>query len=87
MSLAWLSRLSLTADGHTILPGYSLLLFIFLHPAQEVVTTTGVLDVLNAEIDALLDYPIPAHQMNRRWKQGYCITGANRPITVTPTSE
>lgn len=60
MSLSWLHRLPLAADLQPFLPGYSFLLFIFLHSPQKVFTATRVLDVLNAKVDTLLDDLIPA---------------------------
>ena len=51
--------MSLAADGHTLLPGHPLLLLILLHSSQEVITTAGVLDMLNTKVDTLLQNPIP----------------------------
>jgi hypothetical protein len=59
---ARLHWLSLATDSHTLLPGHTLLLLVLLHPSKEILSTAGVLDVLNTQIDAFLDDPISVHQ-------------------------
>lgn len=59
MSLARLSWLSLAANSHALLPRYTLLLFVLLHPAQEVFTATRVFDMFNTQVNPLLENLIP----------------------------
>lgn len=59
VALAGLCWKPLARDGHTLLPRYPLLLFILLHSAQEVLTTAGMLHMLNTKVDSFLNYSIP----------------------------
>lgn len=59
MSLTGLGGLALDLDGGAGGAGVLLLLRVLLNTAQEVVTGAGGLDVLDADVDALLDVAAP----------------------------
>lgn len=58
VALAGLSGLSLQVEVDTLLASLELLLGVLLDTADEVLTGAGVLDVLEANVDALLDVAV-----------------------------
>merc|ERR1712013_227685 len=55
MSFTWSNRMSFTIDLHTGCLRFTLLHLILLHTSQEIVTTFGMFDVLDAEVDSFGD--------------------------------
>lgn len=59
VSFPWTNRLALQIQDHTFLTCLQLLALVFTNTVQVVLSTTGVLDVLNANVDALRKVAIP----------------------------
>lgn len=58
VTLTGLSGLALQVQVNTLFAGLALLLGVLLDTAEEVLTGTGVLDVFDADVDALLDVAV-----------------------------